>query len=232
MQISVAGCSWGVCFAAITFSIVSAFCANGIQPLLSATSKVALHWSGMTVEFRIFAPLTNEKVRLLPFCDAWKQLPSLNRRKWDIRSYICIGHKKVCSWDLGSFAAIRAKYTVQTKFVLKENYSRYFVMTNCCDSWGCLILRSSTDAHLNFLWYCSLSQIIYVLNLKMHSLFLHLIIQGLDRMFGRFWNNMKLWKRAGWYPCVHMCVLPRENLFALPSWESWFCLIPCINHDG
>ena len=100
-----------------------------------------------------------------------------------------------------------------------------FVMTNCCDSWGCLILRSSTDAHLIFLWYCSLSQIIYVLNLKMHSLFLHLIIQGLDRMFGRFWNNMKLWKRAGRYPCVHMCVLPRENLFALPSWESWFCLI-------
>jgi len=78
MQISVAGCSWGVCFAAITSSIV---CANGIQPLLSATSKVALHWSGMTVEFRIFAPLTNEKVRLLPFCDAWKHLPSLNRRK-------------------------------------------------------------------------------------------------------------------------------------------------------
>ena len=107
-----------------------------------------------------------------------------------------------------------------------------FVMTNCCDSWGCLILRSSTDAHLIFLWYCSLSQIIYVLNLKMHSLFLHLIIQGLDRMFGRFWNNMKLWKRAGRYPCVHMCVLPRENLFALPSWESWFCLIPRINHHG
>ena len=107
-----------------------------------------------------------------------------------------------------------------------------FVMTNCCDSWGCLILRSSTDAHLNFLWYCSLSQIIYVLNLKMHSLFLHLIIQGLDRMFGRFWNTMKLWKRAGRYPCVHMCVIPRENLFALPSWESWFCLIPRINHHG
>ena len=126
MQISVAGCSWGVCFAAIAFSIVSAFCANGIQPLLSATSKVTLHWSGMIVEFRIFAPLTNEKVRLLPFCDAWKHLPSLKRRKWDIRPYICIGHKKVCSWDLGSFAAIGAKYTVQTKFVLKENYSRYF----------------------------------------------------------------------------------------------------------
>ena len=81
---------------------------------------------GMIVEFRIFAPLTNEKVRLLPFCDAWKHLPSLNRRKWDIRPYICIGQKKVCSWDLGSFAAIGAKYTVQTKFVLKENYSRYF----------------------------------------------------------------------------------------------------------
>jgi len=69
-------------FAAIAFSIVSAFCADEIQPtLLPATSKVALHWSGMIVEFRIFAPLTNEKVRLLPFCDAWKHLPSLNRRK-------------------------------------------------------------------------------------------------------------------------------------------------------
>ena len=80
----------------------------------------------MIVKFPIFAPLTNEKVCLLPFCDAWKHLPSLNWRKWDIRPYICIGHKKVCSWDLGSFAAIGAKYTVQTKFVLKENYSRYF----------------------------------------------------------------------------------------------------------
>ena len=127
MQISVAGCSWGVCFAAIAFSIVPAFCAHGIQlTSLSATSKVALHWSGIIVEFQIFAPLTNEKVCLLPFCDAWKHLPSLNQRKWDIRPYICIGHKKVCSWDLGSFAAIGAKYTVQTKFVLKENYSRYF----------------------------------------------------------------------------------------------------------
>ena len=26
---------------------------------------------------------------------------------------------------------------------------------------------------------------------------------------------MKLWTRAGRYPCVHMCVLPRENMFAL-----------------
>ena len=212
MQISVAGCSWGVCFATIAFSIVSAFCANGIQPLLSATSKVALHWSGMIVEFRIFAPLTNEKVCLLPFC-----------------YHLWIGGSETSD---PTFVLGIKKFAVEIWVVLqpsgpntlfKQNlYWRrtipdIFVMTNCCDSWGCFILWSSTDAHLNFLWYCSLSQIIYVLNLKMHSLFLHLIIQGLDRMFGRFWNNMKLWKRAGRYPCVHMCVLPRENLFTLPS---------------
>ena len=64
MQISVAGCSWGVCFAAIAFSIVPAFCANGIQlTLLSATSKVALHWPGMIVEFRIYQSLGCQRKR-------------------------------------------------------------------------------------------------------------------------------------------------------------------------
>ena len=66
MQISVAGCSWGVCFAAIAFSIVPAFCANGIQlTLLSATSKVALHWPGMIVEFRIYQSLPKKKPTLI-----------------------------------------------------------------------------------------------------------------------------------------------------------------------
>ena len=71
MKISVAGCSWGVCFAAIAFSIVPAFCANGIQlTLLSATSKVALHWPGMIVEFRIYQSLPKKKTTLIAVAEA------------------------------------------------------------------------------------------------------------------------------------------------------------------
>ena len=71
MQISVAGCSWGVCFAAIAFSIVPAFCANGIQlTLLSATSKVALHWPGMIVEFRIYQSLPKKKTTVIAVAEA------------------------------------------------------------------------------------------------------------------------------------------------------------------
>jgi len=58
-------------FAAIAFSIVSAFCADEIQPtLLPATSKVALHWSGMIVEFRIYQSLPKKKTTVIAVAEA------------------------------------------------------------------------------------------------------------------------------------------------------------------